>query len=147
MKPQMNLIAPCPPEGARKSKIISGYMNYKNIKTPPYIVELAKDLRHNMTMSEEKLWSVLRMKQTGGYKFRCQHPLYRYILDFYCHEKRLAIEIDGKIHDSQKEYDRYRDEFLMSIGIETLRITVEDVLNNIEIVKEMIRIKLTDSKS
>ncbi len=92
-------------------------MNHNNIKTPAYIVELAKDLRNNMTVSEEKLWSVLRMKQVSGYKFRCQHPLYRYILDFYCHEKLLAIEIDGKIHDSQKEYDRYRDEFLMSIGM------------------------------
>ena len=70
-------IAPCPPEGARKSKIISGYMNYKNIKTPPYIVELAKDLRHNMTVSEEKLWSVLRMKQTGGYKFKILKEMIR----------------------------------------------------------------------
>ena len=77
MKPQMNLIAPCPPEGARKSKIISGYMNYKNIKTPPYIVELAKDLRHNMTVSEEKLWSVLLMKQTGGYKFKILKEMIR----------------------------------------------------------------------
>ena len=119
-------------------------MNYQNIKTPPFIVELAKDLRHNMTLSEKKLWSVIRMKQVGGYKFRFQHPLYRYILDFYCHEKRLAIEIDGKIHDSQKEYDRYRDEFLMSIGIHTLRIKDEDVLNNIEIVKEMIKTRLTE---
>ena len=58
-------IAPCPPEGARKSKIISGYMNYKNIKTPPYIVELAKDLRHNMTVSEEKLCP---RRGIGGWK-------------------------------------------------------------------------------
>ncbi len=119
-------------------------MNHEIVKTPAYVVELAKDLRNNMTLSEEKLWSVLRMKQVSGYKFRCQHPLYRYILDFYCHEKRLAIEIDGKIHDSQKEYDRYRDEFMMSIGINTLRIKDEDVLNNVEIVKEMIRIKLSE---
>ncbi len=118
-------------------------MNRNNIKTPAYIVEIAKDLRNNMTVSEKKLWSVLRMKQVSGYKFRCQHPLYRYILDIYCHEKLLAIEIDRKTHDSQKEYDRYWDEFLISIGIDTLRIKDEDVLNNIGIVKEMIRIKLT----
>jgi len=116
----------------------------KSIKTPVYIVELAKDLRNNMTVSEQKLWSVLRMKLFDGYKFRCQHPLYRYILDFYCHEKRLAIEIDGQVHNSQKEYDTYRDEFLKSLGIRTLRIKNEDVLNNMEIVKEVIRVKLSE---
>lgn len=120
------------------------FMN-QNIKTPAYIIELAKDLRNNMTASEEHLWSALRMKQIGGYKFRCQHPLYRYVLDFYCHEKRLAIEIDGKIHDSRQEYDKYRDEFLQSIGIYTLRIKDEDVLNNMEIVIEMIKRKLSES--
>lgn len=96
-----------------------------------------------MTESEKKLWSELRMKQFDGYKFRCQHPLYRYILDFYCHEKQLAIEIDGKIHNSQKEYDRYRDEFLESIGIQTLRIKNEDVINNMEFVVEIIKVKLS----
>lgn len=95
-----------------------------------------------MTDTEKKLWSVLRMKLINGYKFRCQHPIYRYILDFYCHEKRLAIEIDGKIHNSQKEYDRYRDEFLKSLEIETLRIKDVDVLNNIDAVIETIKFEL-----
>jgi very-short-patch-repair endonuclease len=115
----------------------------QSIKTPGYVVELAKDLRNNMTESEKKLWSYLRKKQIGKYKFRCQHPIYRYILDFYCHEKRLAIEIDGNIHNSQQEYDKYRDEFLNSIGIRTLRLRNEDVLNNIEKVIEIIKIKLS----
>ena len=96
-----------------------------------------------MTESEKKLWSVLRKKQLNGCKFRCQHPIYRYILDFYCLEKRLAIEIDGKIHNSQQEYDRYRDEFLKSLEIDTLRIKDEDVLNKIEIFKEMIQYELS----
>ena len=115
----------------------------QSIKTPDYVVELAKDLRNNMTESEKKLWSYLRKKQIGEYKFRCQHPIYRYILDFYCPEKRLAIGIDGNIHNSQQEYDRYRDEFLHSIEIRTLRIKNEDVLNNIEKVIEIIKIKLS----
>lgn len=110
-----------------------------DIKTPSYIIELAKHLRNNMTESEKLLWSILRMKKFDGFKFRCQHPVYRYILDFYCHEKRLAIEIDGKVHDSQKEYDRYRDEFLKSLDIITLRIKDEDVLNNIDFVKNRIK--------
>jgi very-short-patch-repair endonuclease len=115
----------------------------KSIITPVYVIELARDLRNNMTESEKKLWSVLRMKQVNGYKFRCQHPIYRYILDFYCVEKRLAIEIDGKIHNTQQEYDRYRDEFLKSLEIKTLRISNEYVLNNIEKVKEMIQYELS----
>ena len=124
-------------------KTVSKFMN-QSVKTPAYVIELAKDLRNNMTRSEETMWSVLKMKQIGGYKFRCQHPVYRYILDFYCHQKRLAIEIDGKIHDSQQEYDRYRDEFLQSIEIRTLRIENKDVLNNIETVKEMIKRELLE---
>jgi very-short-patch-repair endonuclease len=111
----------------------------ERIKTPAYIVELARDLRNNLTESEKKLWSVLRMKQIDGNKFRCQHPIYRYILDFYCHEKQLAIEIDGEIHSSRQGYDKYRDEFLQSLGIKTVRVKNEDVLNNIETVIEMIK--------
>ena len=115
----------------------------QSFKTPFSVVELAKDLRNNMTESEKKLWAYLRKKQIGKYKFRCQHPIYRYILDFYCHEKRLAIEIDGNIHNSQQEYDKYRDEFLNSIGIRTLRLRNEDVLNSIEKVIEIIKIILS----
>lgn len=133
---------PLPPEGASRSEIRVLYSNQRII-TPVYIVELARDLRNNMTGSEIKLWSVLRMKQIDGYKFRCQHPVYRYILDFYCHEKQLAIEIDGEIHNTQQEYDRYRDEFLRSLEIETLRIKNEDVLYDIVNVAEMIRNKLS----
>ena len=94
----------------------------QSIKTPGYVVELAKDLRNNMTESEKKLWFSLRRRQIDQYKFRCQHPINRYILDFYCPEKQLAIEIDGEIHNSQQNYDKYRDEFLHSIGIQTLRV-------------------------
>lgn len=115
----------------------------QEVITPAYVVELSKDLRHNLTESEKKLWSVLQKKQLGGHKFRCQHPIYRYILDFYCHEKRLAIEIDGKIHCGRRGYDRYRDEFLSSLGIRTLRIQDEDVLNAIELVKEKIQEQLS----
>jgi very-short-patch-repair endonuclease len=96
-----------------------------------------------MTVSVKKLWTLLRMNQVNGYKFRCQHSVFRYILDFYCHEKKFAIEVDGKIHNSQKEYDRYRDEFLRSLEIETLRIKDEDVLNNIDNVIEIIKYKLS----
>jgi very-short-patch-repair endonuclease len=82
--------------------------NGQKIDTPKYVIELAREQRIKLTLSEQLIWSKLRNKQLHGYRFRCQHPIYRYILDFYCHEALLAIEIDGDIHKYQKEYDNYR---------------------------------------
>jgi len=75
-----------------------------------------------MTEAEERLWSAINKRQINGLKFRRQHPVYRYILDFYCYEKQLAIDVDGVVHRKQKDNDNYRDEFLKSIGIRTIRI-------------------------
>ena len=108
--------------------------NGKIIYTPQYIFELARQLRQDLTESEKMLWEKLRNKQLGGYRFRCQHPVYRYILDFYCHETILAVEIDGNVHKERKAYDKYRDDLLKSIGIITLRVTTEEVLSDIELV-------------
>ena len=63
--------------------------------SPKYIIEIARRMRKNKTPSEKLLWDEIKEKKISGFKFRSQHPVYRYILDFYCHEKRLAIEIDG----------------------------------------------------
>jgi very-short-patch-repair endonuclease len=75
----------------------------KGITTPDYIIQLARDLRNNLTPGERVLWDRLKGKQVAGYKFRCQHPIYRYILDFYCDEKLLAVELDGDIHKERKK--------------------------------------------
>ncbi len=104
--------------------------NGQIIDTPEYIVQLAREQRLKLTQSEQLLWLRLRNKQLHGYRFRCQHPIYRYILDFYCHKAMVAIEIDGDIHQYQKSYDKYRDDFLASIGIITLRFSDKEVLNN-----------------
>lgn len=114
----------------------------KGIRTPEYIIELARDMRRNMTETERILWYRLNKRQCGGHKFRAQHPLYRYVLDFYCHEKKLAVEIDGALHEAQSEYDQYRDEFLGSIGIRTLRIKSDELLHDIESVVQKILIEL-----
>ncbi len=111
----------------------------KGIKTPDYVIELAKDMRHKMTEAEERLWSAINKRQINGLKFRRQHPVYRYIIDFYCYERRLAIELDGKVHTRQKENDNYRDEFLKGIGIRTIRIRNEEVMNNLNAVVEKIK--------
>ena len=110
-----------------------------NIKTPDYVIQLARDMRNNMTDAEKSLWSRLRRKQLCGLKFRSQHPIFRYILDFYCHEKRLAIEIDGNNHKERRDYDEYRDEFMHSLGIKTVRIRNQEVLRDVDSVMQKIR--------
>ena len=111
----------------------------KEIMTPSYVIELAKDMRHNMTEAEERLWSAINKRQINGLKFRRQHPINRYILDFYCYEKQLAIEVDGEVHRKQKDNDNYRDEFLKSIGIRTIRIHNKEIMNNLNAVIEKIK--------
>jgi very-short-patch-repair endonuclease len=108
-------------------------IHYKNFKR---ITLLARDLRKNQTHSEKILWELLRKKQLSGYKFLRQHPIfYRldnnwvefYIADFYCSELRLIIEMDGPIHDFNKEYDIDRDSRLLSKDINTVRIKNEEL--------------------
>lgn len=116
-------------------------MNAK-IKSPEYIIKLAQEMRRNPEPCEKLLWDRLKEKQINGFKFRRQHPVYRYILDFYCHEKKIAIEVDGMIHSQRKDYDDYRDDFLKSIGIETLRFTNNEILTEIDAVLEKIKAAL-----
>ena len=72
----------------------------------------ARRLRHNLTPAEQALWKVLRGRQLMGLKFRCQHPLGRFILDFYCPAHKLIIEVDGASHHARAEYDLVRTEQL-----------------------------------
>ncbi len=101
----------------------------------------AQEMRKTPTKAEELVWEELRAKKLG-IKFRRQHPLEKFILDFFCIEAQLAIEIDGEIHDAQKEYDCFRDEYLRSIQIKTLRFTNEQVLNDLKEVIESIKTKI-----
>jgi very-short-patch-repair endonuclease len=103
------------------------------------IFQLAEKLRHNMTLPEKKLWEFLRLKPEG-YKFRRQHPFARYILDFYCHKKRLSIEIDGENHNSieHKENDSHRTELLKGLGVKEIRFTNSEVLHNFQSVTDFI---------
>jgi len=105
---------------------------HPGIVTPRYVKELARGLRESMTETENRLWERIRLKQLGNYRFRAQHPIYRYILDFYCHEKKLAIEIDGGVHDTRKDYDNYRDAFLAGMNIKTVRFTSDEVMQEID---------------
>ncbi len=100
----------------------------------------ARKLRTNMTNSEKLLWNKLRNRGLNGLKFYRQRiffvsyldKLSFYIADFYCHEKCLVVEVDGKIHDLQKERDEIRDIVMHEHGLHVLRITNEEVENDIK---------------
>ncbi len=100
----------------------------------------AAELRKNMTDEEKYLWRYLRNRQMKELKFRRQHPVDIFILDFYCHECRLAIEVDGGIHQTpdQKEWDKNRTFELNEFGITVLRFTNEVVWNHMKDVLKQI---------
>ena len=83
--------------------------------------ERARELRKSQTDAEWKLWSRLRNRQLGGYKFRRQFAVGRYIVDFVCLERRIAIQLDGGQHSEQDGYDPRRTKFLTAEGFEVLR--------------------------
>ena len=82
----------------------------------------ARQMRKEATRSENLLWSVLRDRRLAGRKFRRQHPVGRFILDVYCHEERLAVEVDGPVHEVQRQADGERQQILESMGIRFLRL-------------------------
>lgn len=100
----------------------------------------AKRMRKEPTAAEKFLWQILRRKAVQGYKFRRQHPIDRYIADFYCHKAKLVIEADGEVHDLEevKRKDENRDAVMKKYGLTVLRFKNEDVLFNAHIVVEEI---------
>ena len=107
--------------------------------SPHYVIQLAQKMRKDMTASEKRLWLKLRNKQVGGLRFRKQHPIGRYIADFYCHELKLVIELDGTIHDERKEYDENRDTFLKAGEYTVLRFNNNEIEDSIDDVMDKIR--------
>ncbi|WP_374299827.1 endonuclease domain-containing protein [Ferrovibrio sp.] len=91
----------------------------------------ARALRRTMTDAERRLWSLLRGRQLNGFKFRRQHPVGRYILDFACIERRLAVEVDGGQH-ADTNSDRQRTAWLEAQGWQVIRFWNSDVLSNPE---------------
>ncbi|WP_173066555.1 YgiQ family radical SAM protein [Sulfurimicrobium lacus] len=100
------------------------------------ILAFARELRIHQTDAEELLWGTLRAKRFFNLKFRRQHPVGRYILDFFCAEKNLAIELDGGQHAEQVQHDEERSKFLQEQGIKVLRFWNNDVLQQTESVLE-----------
>ncbi len=103
---------------------------------PPTNFELSRQLRERMTTAELLMWNKLKNNQFCGYKFRRQHPIHKFIVDFYCHELKLILEIDGKYHNSeeQKSEDFKRSELLQFQGLKEIRFTNEEIINDIDLV-------------
>lgn len=101
----------------------------------------AKSLRKGLTTAEEILWNTLRNRQFENLKFRRQHPIGKYIADFYCHELKFVIEVDGGIHNTvdQKEYDKGRTFELNTNGIKVIRFTNDEVINELPSVLSKLR--------
>lgn len=105
---------------------------------------LKRRLRSDMTGPEKQLWSRLRARQFFGLKFRRQHGIGPYIVDFYCPEQSLVIEVDGDSHVPADQIlkDQQRDRYLLSLGLQVIRYTNDDVLKNVEGVLENLRRKI-----
>ena len=100
--------------------------------------ERARSLRKRQTVSEGLLWSVLRARQLCGLKFRRQHPIEPWIVDFACRERMLVVEIDGGYHDNIVENDLKRQEHLQSMGWKVIRFRDKDVEEDAEAVARAI---------
>jgi very-short-patch-repair endonuclease len=104
-----------------------------------YLKQLRKDLRNDLTPAEATLWKYLQNSKLDGRKFRRQHSVNNYILDFYCPSEKLGIELDGEMHKrfASEEYDRERTENLNKLGIRIIRFENKDVYQEENILEEI----------
>ena len=107
---------------------------------------LAQELRQSMTDAEKRLWSKLRRAQLGA-RFRRQQPIGPYIVDFYCAELMLAIEIDGDSHDARGRYDEARTRRLNALGVEVVRYANAEVMGNVEGVYVDLQKRVSDMRT
>ena len=121
-------------------------MKRKIIPYNPNLKELAKNLRNNSTKAEIILWQKLKRKQMYGYDFQRQKPIDNYILDFYCYELNLGIEVDGYSHEFLEVYqkDTIKEKKMLELGINVLRFTDNQVLKDTENVLRAIEFYIED---
>jgi very-short-patch-repair endonuclease len=126
-------------------KVISVMGYYGNRE----LVKNARALRNNMTKAEIILWSRIRSKKIDGYKFRRQEPIFNYIVDFYCNELKLIIEVDGEIHslNGNTESDNKRDKLLLINGYHVLRLSNLEVETEIDLTIKKIKLFIEQNLS
>lgn len=106
--------------------------DYQFVQLQHKLETLARTFRKNATPAESRMWEFLRNRKLAGLKFRRQHPLFHYIVDFYCHEYKLVVEIDGPIHEYQLPRDQSRDQFLRDHGYHIIRFINQEVFEQTE---------------
>ncbi len=115
------------------------------------IIQTARNLRKNSTKAERIIWQVVRNRRIKNKKFRRQYPIEfeyygqkrHFIADFYCHECKLIIEIDGGIHETQKDYDKLRTQIINKLGIKVVRFKNKDLENSLDKVIEKLKKYIT----
>ena len=141
-----------PPCSRRGGTGGDGVVKLPHVRQPPKVLRmklnnspslrpLRRQLRSALTPAEARLWKQLQSRQLAGRKFRRQHSVGPYILDFYCPRERLAVELDGAAHDHERaaERDEARTRYLESLGIKVIRFENRDVIENLEGVMQAIR--------
>ena len=105
---------------------------------PDTLLLRARELRKQQTSTEQLLWIFLRERRLKGAKFRRQHNIGQFIADFYCHEARLVIELDGDIYQTQQTQDKMRDDWMIACGLKVLRFKNEAVATELDkVLKEI----------
>jgi type I restriction enzyme R subunit len=136
---RIRVLQPSPNPSQREERSYRGNLQFAGL------LKEARELRKNQTPAEEMLWQLLRNRKLNGLKFRRQHQIGSYITDFYCHEKKLIVELDGAVHNTpeRQKHDSTRDKFLTSSGFNILRFPNEEVFNNTEeVLKKIVDFKL-----
>ena len=116
------------------------YEGVLHLGASPAIHEKAKELRKAETQAEKLLWQELKNKKCGGLKFRRQHPLLKFVVDFYCHEKKLVVEVDGSVHDESdaKERDENRTYEIEQAGLTVIRFRNKEIFQDLRLVLDRI---------
>ena len=94
----------------------------RRVHLEPEKLSFAKQLRHEMTPPERRLWAAIRRNAVDGFHFRRQQVIGDYVVDFYCASAKLTIELDGGAHDDQEKYDEARDRTIARLGVRVVRI-------------------------
>lgn len=134
-----------PPQSSRREEVVTARKKYMTARPSVYglMLKIQKERKKKTTEAERALWESLKTKQLGV-KFRREHIIDKFIVDFLCFEKKLIIEVDGGYHDKpeQKEADVLRTEILNEFGYKIIRFKNEEVLGDIELVKEKIKLEI-----
>src|SRR5687767_1850025 len=118
---------------------------HRKSRINPLLLTRAREMPKNAAPAEKILWSCLRNRQLGGFKFRRQYSIDHYIIDFYCAEQKLGVELDGDSHSEREDYDERRTAALATRAIEIARFPNTDVFENLEGLLEFLLDRLTSA--